>query len=725
VNDAPKLLVEWSSPWEEFRTAIGPALKHSPERLAGEARTGLFPYRGILVSWVLESAVLLAVIVLPERFAAMQPYQPPPMPKYDVIYYSGNELPRTADAGGAQTGLSGEAGGQEAYHPTQTIRVARGDSARDKVVDAPKLDLPHSDSAVANLLAYKGIPGPPPAEGLQSSARTPAMLFMPIAPSPSVQRDSLQAPPSLSATVVAPSSNVERDNFQSGPALIGSVIAPSPDVKREKTIALPALNTGVIAPPPTGPQRDAAMLRLPGSQSVQVIAPPVSAPVEATNSNPRLTLPASVIAPPLTQITREVASAGPGFGSGELRKQIVPPPAQLGGGSNERRAFGGVGNGSVVPPPSQLGGVAAGRYQSSAGGGNGLSGNVVPPPVQLAGDVGGTSQSSGGLGATFAGVVPPPLGSIGGSLSGRGRGNRGAGFGGSFDVGDIAAPAKSGATGSLTGVIASDRPGSKIGVPGNGGAGSLALSPSGGDKAGLGGSGGGGGIGRGNGPGSGFSGDGPGAGKGGSGRGSEVRARGGTSQYPGPGGAGSGTNGNPPMPGVDVKGGSSGVINLPGFGTDRNDPPTGGRSANGAAKGGFQATIEASARAGGAFNFYGALKGDKAYTIYFETAFGPAALYYADPSSATHPYSDDLTAPQTLRSDLPADLERSRLVIACILDRSGLLRSTRVIEQTAPDTTTKILAALPNWKFTPALRGQQPVEVNAILGFNIDTKDRF
>jgi hypothetical protein len=724
VNDAPKLLVEWSSRWEEFRTAIRPALRRSPGRLAGEARTGLFPYRGMVVSWVVESALLVAVIVLPEKFAAMQPYQPPPMPKYDVIYYSSNELPRTEDAGGAQTGLSGRAGGQEAYHPTQAIRVTRGDSSRDKVVDAPKLDLPRSDSAVANLLAYKGIPGPPPAEGLQSSARTPAMLFTPIAPAPSVQRD-LQATPSLNAAVVPPSSNLQRDKFQSGPALTSSVIAPSPDVKREKTVSLPALNTGVIAPPPTGPQRDAAMLRLPGSQSVQVIPPPVSAPVQASNSNPQLILPASVIAPPLTQITREVASAGPGSGSGELRKQIVPPPAQLGGGSDQHRAFGGLGNGSVVAPPSQLSGVAAGQHQSSAGWGNGLSAKVVPPPAQLGSGTGGMHRDGSGLGGTVAGVVPPPPSSLGGSLAGQGHGARGAGFGGSLDVGDIAAPPKSGGTGSDNGVVVSDRPGSKIGVPGNGGAGSLALSPAGGDKAGLGGSGGGSGIGRGTGPGSGFSGAGPGAGKEGSGRGSDVMAHGGISPYPGPGGAGTGTDGNPPMRGVDVKGGSRNVVNLPSFGTDGNDPFASGRSGKGTAHRGFQATIEASARAGGAFNFYGALKGDKAYTIYFETAFGPAALYYADPSSATHPYAVDLTAPQTLRSDLPPDLERSRLVIACILDRSGLLRNTRVIEQTTPDTTARILAALPNWKFTPALRGEQPVEVNAILGFNIDTKDRF
>src|SRR5205823_4878606 len=288
----------------------------------------------------------------------------------------------------------------------------------------------------------------------------------------------------------------------------------------------------------------------------------------------------------------DIASAGPGFGSGELHKQIVPPPAQLGGGSDEHRAIGGLGAGTVVPPPGQLSGGGAVQRQSGSGFGNGLSGSVVPPPAQLSGGMGGTHQGGGGLGGSFVGVVPPPPNSIGGSLSGHGRGNRGAGFGGSLDVGDTAAPPKSGGVGSETGVVVSSQPGSKVGVPGNGGAGSLALSPSGGLNSGLGGSGGGTGIGRGNVPGCGFSGEGSG-------------------------------------PGI---------------------------------------TVVASARAGGAFNFYGALKGDKGYTIYFETGLGPTVLWYTDPASASHPYAEDLVAPQIIRSDLPPDLQRSRLILACILD---------------------------------------------------------
>ena len=43
MNDELKLLVEWSSPWQEFLTAIRPALGRSPEPLDGEAPPAWFP----------------------------------------------------------------------------------------------------------------------------------------------------------------------------------------------------------------------------------------------------------------------------------------------------------------------------------------------------------------------------------------------------------------------------------------------------------------------------------------------------------------------------------------------------------------------------------------------------------------------------------------------------------------------------------------------------------
>jgi hypothetical protein len=49
-------------------------------------------------------------------------------------------------------------------------------------------------------------------------------------------------------------------------------------------------------------------------------------------------------------------------------------------------------------------------------------------------------------------------------------------------------------------------------------------------------------------------------------------------------------------------------------------------------------------------------------------------MQYADPSSAAHPYAEDLVAPQPMRSDLPANLKPSRLVIACRMGLAGVKR---------------------------------------------------
>jgi hypothetical protein len=704
-----KLLVEWSSPWEEFRTSIGPALARSPRRLAGEARTSIFPYRGMLLSLGLEVLILAAVIIIPGKIASMSPYGPPKQSKYEVIYYSADELPRTEDAGGAQAGRSGKAGGREAFHHTQTIRAARGGSLQDKVVDAPNLKLPVSNTAVANLLAYKPIPGPPPAEGLQSSLRAPG--------TPQMQ-----------------------------------VVAPAPSMQQQAMRSAPALNATVVAPSPSAPKRDLAQLQIPGSHVVQVVPPPGSAPERAPiNLNPNLTLPSQlVVAPAPTQVTRDLSTRGPGFGSGELQKQVVPPAVQLPSGT--ARQGTGTFNGpsdAVVPPPVQMAtgalqqrhgpqdlnssvGVVAPTVNVANGamqrrGPQGLAGNVgvAAPTVQIAN---GASQRPFGNGLSGNATVAAPAPSLSGvgSIGGQGQGRRGGGLGGPMDSGEVAAPPKGGGNGTGTGVVVSSNPGSQKGLPSGGGAGALAMSPKGGTQPGLGGSGGGQSIGNGPaGSGSGFSGEGSGAGKDGAGRGSDPNAKGGISPYPGRGGAGAGVNGNPAMPGVSVKGGNSNIVTLPSFGGDgdKQDDPI--RSSAGKDKRGSGYTVIATSRSGGAMNLYGYLKGDKVYTIYLDTAVGPAVMQLADPASAAHPSSEDLDEPEPIRIDLPAGTIHSRLLVACVMDTSGALKNFQVLEPGNAVMMAKVMAALPHWKFKPAMRKNQPVEVTAILGFNVDTNDRF
>jgi hypothetical protein len=272
--------------------------------------------------------------------------------------------------------------------------------------------------------------------------------------------------------------------------------------------------------------------------------------------------------------------------------------------------------------------------------------------------------------------------------------------------------------------VISSQPGSKIGMPGSGSKGSLAMSPGGGDKPGLGGTSGGTGIGNGTGAGSGLTGEGSGAGKTGTGTGSEPNVRGGISPTPGPGGAGDAPTGSPAVPGVDVRGGSTTtVVTLPSFGSEGgSNPNLPGRSSVKQQQG-PAITIVATSRSGGAFDFYGKLPGDN-YTVYLDTAIGTVVMQFAEADTASH-RPGSLVGPQGLRTDLPADLPHDRVVIKCKLDTSGNLKNLQVLEPGPAAMTIKIVTALRTWKLRPALRGRQPVEVNAILGFNINTNDRY
>jgi hypothetical protein len=784
VNQDLKLLVEWSSPWEDFRTAIRPALTRSPAPLAGEAPTGLWPYRGMATAWVLEAVMLVLVIVLPAKFASLNTYQPSAPPTYDVLYFTGEELPRTEDFGGAQAGRSGRAGGQEAFHHSQTIRVSRGNSASDKVVDAPDIKLPVSMDRVKNMLAVKELPGPAPAEGLRPMHAPPVLSKDAIvAPPPEVIEKLTRATPSLRAAVIAPPPSKlpgERERIEGlstrviapppsdlsqslkAPmtGLPAAIISPAPDVSHEQNRALVAMSMPIVPPPPRDEQRELPPLTGPVARASNVVPPPVSAPARVTTQNPKLTLPApAIIAPPPSQVVRDQREVS-GVALGDPRR-VVPPPVQTRDQIDRRNLQGLIGTTQVVPPPPNLG---SGSSSSGLGGGvpnqHGIPGGtlgaheVIPPPPRLSGSGGlagtGSEQtprlgeslippppnaSGGGLsgsahargmggnGSLAANVVPPPptLDS-GTSLSGGGAGSRGSGLGGPGDSGSMLAPKSGGGgSGGGKGIVVTGDPGSTVGRPGSGGPASIALSPAGSKEAGFGGGGGGTGIGHGNGPGSGMTGGGPGAAKSGSGKGADPSAHGGISQYPGAGGAGSGTNGQPPMPGVSVQGGNT--ITLPSFGGGSgNAPNLPGRSSTGSNNQGLDVTVVGTSRSGGGFNYYGLLKGDRTYTKYFDTDAGPVTMWFSDPSSASHPYADFLISPEPMRADLPASLGRPRVVVVCVIERSGVLRDLHVIDSDSQQSATRVMAAMPGWKFRPAFHGNTSVEVTAVIGVNVDTR---
>lgn len=221
-----------------------------------------------------------------------------------------------------------------------------------------------------------------------------------------------------------------------------------------------------------------------------------------------------------------------------------------------------------------------------------------------------------------------------------------------------------------------------------------------------------------------MAGTGPGAGKTGAGHGSDPNAHGGISPYPGPGGAGTGTNGRPPVAGASVSGGGTVTIasSMPSFGGDAGDATVPGRSSSPKARGNLDVTVVGTSRAGGALNWYGRMKGDNVVTKYIPTDAGMVVMQIADASSATRLYKQDLTSPEYVLANLPVKLNRSRMVIGCTMDRAGMLRDCQKVEADVGAPIVKVMAALATWKFTPAFRGNDPVEVNVLLGFNIDTR---
>lgn len=830
IIEPPRFLVQWSSPWQDFKTSIRPALARSNARLAGEAPYGIFPYRGMLPSMLMEAFLIFTAIVVRVKIEQLRPHVVPRVSSHDVIYYSGDELPRTEDLGGAQSGTSGRAGGQEAYHRTQTIKIARGNSLGQQIVDAPDLKLPSSRDAVANLLAVKPNPGPPPSEGLRAMRKTltlPTPVIAPapnvirdytrngmqmdavIAPAPTPQRDPFRSAPNLSATVIPPAPGVNDSHTLVAPSLTPTVIAPAPRVGRNLSSAVASLNPNVVAPAPTvasNQARSAPTLSgsvippAPGAVSRQissapvemnmaVVPPPASAPERTTSRDPKVSLPSpSVIAPPpSTDISQDMRRLASGSIPDSSKSVVPPPPTQSGSGSYVSSLLGKIfGASEVVPPPptvhsdgerasttapsanvvppppavsNSTGGGSARGSRSGVGsvpgtnviapppsaGISGGSGNrsvsssaaptlgvpsVVPPPPSLAGSGGGTGQAGGGNGAAGGtlladNVVPPPPSVGGGSgANGSGLGRRGVGQGAPMEVGAPSSPASNGGSGNGAGAVISSQPGSKVGLPATGGKGSLALSPTGADKAGTGGSGGGTGIAHGDGSGSGLNGAGSGAGKAGSGRGSDPNARSGISLNSGPGGTGNGSSGTPAVPGVSVQGGSS-IVTLPSFGSDphgNSAPSTPARSSINAPQD-FGVTIVATASSGGPFEPYKSLLKGQTYSVYFDTSLGQAVLQYGEGTASS--YGGEASDPRPIRVDLPQGLPHERLVVACTLDSWGNLKNIRVLEPASATTTTKVVSAMHSWKFQPAMRGGQPVAVTAIIGFGIDTNDRF
>jgi len=120
-------------------------------------------------------------------------------------------------------------------------------------------------------------------------------------------------------------------------------------------------------------------------------------------------------------------------------------------------------------------------------------------------------------------------------------------------------------------------------------------------------------------------------------------------------------------------------------------------------------------------NAYGVLKGSRIYTTYIDTRIGIAVLQYSDPAS--HPgFEIDLTPPEPMLTELAPDIKRARMVVRCVMGKTGKLRDLRVLESPDPELAVRLVTALRQWLFRPAFKRDVAIDVEAILGFGITTK---
>ncbi len=624
----PALLVNWEPGWIYFFSRVGPAMKPSARRLENECDHRPLTARGLVGALAVIVAALSVATLLAWRMApaaerqhiallseetiiyappllqqprgraltrrelaeaqARQARQPKskqrearkaepqkpeePVPAVQVVLQPSPNLPRMEDVGGAEAGRSGRSGGREAFHPTQVIRISRGPRLVERVANAPKLNLPRRNDAVANLVAVAAAPPPP---------------------------------------------------------------LPMGAAARGTRLGLTLPEPTVVAPAPV-PRRAAASLNVPQTPTVVVPPPPDVRAPHATVTDPKLVVPLPTLA--------------------------EPSPGQR----------------SVREMASNLGGTAAVPEVASAGSPEG-TGTAASGPDVASNDPNGRAD---GQIAAAHGTGTDPDGAPDG-------------------------------TAEASGIVISTRPGDAVGVPGES-LGTLAMSPAGSGTTGAGGSGGGTGIGVGTGPGSGTHGTGPGSGDSGTGFGADPNARGGISPGPGPGGSGTSRSG---LAGVTIRGG---VVNLPSFATSGAPAPPGRTPTEGRHV--PTVTVIATPRSGGALPAYGLLKGPRVYSIYIQTRLGTGVLQYSERPQDIRGFQSDLTAPEPLRADFPPGTPMTRVIIACVLDRSGFLKDFRVIDTSAQDVAAQVIAALKNWRFRPVLRGNEVIEVDALLGFSVGTK---
>ena len=386
--ESPNLLVGWEGRWDGFVSSVPVVFSRSPGGESSPVVARGIPLRRPFFSLLGHCALVFGWLWLsPWLFLLFPPgiqVTPVRMVISGMVYYLPPALPETSDESGARSGIEGQPGGKHAYHPLQSIRIARGPKPVDRIVDAPRLKLPRTAGRVANLLAFTGAAPAPPVDA--------------------VSRPLHQA-----------------GDLSSAPA----PIAPAPEATLKASLrTLPPLAASQFQPGPPPPMEIRNSLNTPRTADVEIAAPAPSAVVQV----PKLTLPAAGAVPPLAPPLRRAISDAPALSAAGVSASAAPlspegaagPAGSSSGGAGEQALESRAASSSSRHGAGGNGGAAIGDGVGAGGGdAQGLIVSLNPgdqlgiPPGDVTGSL---AMSPDGTAADGLG------GSGGGGSIGHGRG---------------------------------------------------------------------------------------------------------------------------------------------------------------------------------------------------------------------------------------------------------------------------------------------------------------
>jgi hypothetical protein len=180
---------------------------------------------------------------------------------------------------------------------------------------------------------------------------------------------------------------------------------------------------------------------------------------------------------------------------------------------------------------------------------------------------------------------------------------------------------------------------------------------------------------------------------------------------PGPDAGGTGDRLRPST-GITI---SRSEVYLPSF-SGMHDPSTPSRGP-GETKLRSGVIVVATDRSGGGLDPRFAPHGARVYTIYLQASGENTVMQFAD--RAGNP--GELTPPTPISIEIPSDLKLAHVVIGFLLDSTGKVRDLHVLQAQDNALVSRLMAALSHWLFRPAVRGDQPLAVNAVIGFGVNT----